>query len=163
MAPRGSALDEAVFSKTRGQASGIVQAMTETRTDLKLTLGWVIAYVDEPTTVSAFYADTFGLQPEFAAPDGSYAQLDTGATKLAFASYALGEKNFDGGVRRPEGGEQPNNMEITLVTEDVDAAHARALAAGCENLADPVDKPHGQRVAYVRDPFRTLVELATPL
>jgi hypothetical protein len=27
----------------------------------------------------------------------------------------------------------------------------------------PQDKPQGQRVAYVRDPFGTLVELATPL
>jgi hypothetical protein len=26
-----------------------------------------------------------------------------------------------------------------------------------------LDKPQGQRVAFVRDPFGTLVELATPL
>ena len=67
----------------------------------------------ELTEASAFYERTFGLRPEFAAPDGSYAQLDTGPTKLAFAS--------------------------------------------------PADKPHGQRVAYLRDPFGTLIELATPL
>jgi hypothetical protein len=30
-------------------------------------------------------------------------------------------------------------------------------------LAAPVDKPQGQRVGYVRDPFGMLVELATPL
>ena len=34
---------------------------------------------------------------------------------------------------------------------------------GCASLAPPADKPQGQRVAYVRDPFGTLVELATPL
>lgn len=137
--------------------------MTDTKAKLKLTLGWVIAYVDDPPAASAFYADTFGLQSEFIAPDGSYAQLDTGPTKLAFASYALGEKNFPGGVRRPGDGEQPANVEITLVTERVDDAYATALDAGCQSLSAPADKPHGQRVAWVRDPFGTLLELGTPM
>ena len=54
-------------------------------------------------------------------------------------------------------------MEIALVADDVDGAYERALQAGCTSLATPTDKPQGQRVAYVRDPFGTLVELATPL
>jgi lactoylglutathione lyase len=37
------------------------------------------------------------------------------------------------------------------------------VIAGCEPLAAPADKPQGQRVGYVRDPFGMLVELATPL
>jgi lactoylglutathione lyase len=131
--------------------------------DVELRLGWVIAYVDDAAEASAFYQRAFGLRPEFTADDGSYAQLDTGPTKLAFASYALGEKNFAGGVRRAELDGPPPNMEITLVADDVDAAHAHALETGCTPLAAPEDKPQGQRVAYVRDPFGTLVELATPL
>jgi uncharacterized glyoxalase superfamily protein PhnB len=130
----------------------------------KFTLGWVIAYVDDPPAASAFYQQTFGLREDFTVPDGSYAQLETGATKLAFASYALGEKNFENGVRRAEtNGNPPPNVEIVLVTEDVDAAHELALRAGCAPLAEPEDKPQGQRVAFVRDPFGTLVEIATPL
>jgi lactoylglutathione lyase len=129
----------------------------------ELKLGWVIAYVDEPTAASKFYARVFGLTEEFAAPDGSYAQLATGPTKLAFASYALGERNFPGGVRRASSDGPPANVEITMVTEDVDGAFARALEAGCEVLAEPQDKPHGQRVAFVRDPFGGLVELGTPM
>jgi lactoylglutathione lyase len=131
--------------------------------EITFSLGWVIVYVDEPATVAAFYERTFGLRVEFAVPDGSYASLDTGATKLAFASYALGEKNFAGGVRRADPIGQPANVEITLVADDIDAGYAQALAAGCIALAEPEDKPQGQRVAYVRDPFGTLVELATPL
>ena len=131
--------------------------------DLEMTLGWVIAYVEDPPAASAFYERTFGLRSEFAAPDGSYAQLDTGPTKLAFASYALGESNFEGGVRRAGTDGPPPNVEITLVHTDVDAAYARAVEAGCESLAAPEDKPHGQRVAFVRDPFGTLVELGTPM
>jgi uncharacterized glyoxalase superfamily protein PhnB len=131
--------------------------------DVEMSLGWVIVYVDEPATVAAFYERSFGLRGEFAAPDGSYAQLDTGATKLAFAAYSLGEQNFPGGVRPADGDGQPPNVELALVAEDVDGAYARALEAGCSALAEPKDKPQGQRVAWVRDPFGTLLELATPL
>ncbi len=129
----------------------------------ELKLGWVIAYVDEPRVASEFYARVFGLSEEFAAPDGSYAQLDTGPTKLAFASYALGEQNFPGGVRRAPAEGPPPSMEITLVTDEVDKAFKTAVDAGCEPLAEPEDKPHGQRVAFVRDPFGGLVELGTPM
>jgi lactoylglutathione lyase len=127
-----------------------------------LTLGWTIVYVEDPVAASDFYAATFGLTPEFADPAGAYAQMDTGQTKLAFASYALGEENFPGGVTRP-GAERPANVEIALVTDDVDGAVQVALEAGCTRLADPVDKPHGQRVAFIRDPFGTLVEIGTPM
>ena len=61
------------------------------------------------------------------------------------------------------GEEGPPNVEIALVADDVDGAYACALEAGCVSLAEPKDKPQGQRVAYVRDPFGGLVELATPL
>jgi lactoylglutathione lyase len=129
--------------------------------DFKMTLGWVIAYVDDPAAAAAFYERTFGLRSEFVVP-GEYAQLDTGSTKLGFASYALSEKNFDGGVRRADG-DRPPNVELALVHTDVDGAYQHALAAGCRSVAPPADKPQGQRVAWVRDPFGTLVELATPL
>lgn len=131
--------------------------------DVEMTLGWVIVYVAEPPAAAAFYERAFGLRGELSAPDGSYAQLDTGSTKLAFAAYSLAEHNFAGGVRHAPSGGQPPNVELALVAEDVDGAYARALDAGCAALAAPQDKPHGQRVAYVRDPFGTLVELATPL
>jgi lactoylglutathione lyase len=157
----------AVSYKTRGPRSATMRPVTDETeagvADLRMQLGWVIVYVEDPPAAAAFYERTFGLAGEFVAPGGSYAQLDTGPTKLAFAAYTLGEGNFAGGVR-PAGMEgQPPNVEIALVHEDVDAAYARALEAGCEALAAPADKPQGQRVAYVRDPFGTLVELATPL
>lgn len=131
--------------------------------DIQMTLGWVIAYVDDPAAASAFYERTFGLRQEFVAPGGTYAQLDSGATKLAFAAYTLGADNFPGGVRRASNDGPPPNVEVVLVHEDVDAAYQVALQAGCESLAAPADKPQGQRVAFVRDPFGNLVELATPL
>lgn len=130
--------------------------------EIEMTLGWVIAYVDDPGAAATFYESTFGLRTDFVVP-GEYAQMDTGPTKLGFASYALARSNFDGGVRAAGSDGPPPNVEIALVAEDVDLAYRVALDAGCEPLAAPVDKPHGQRVGYVRDPFGMLVELATPL
>jgi predicted enzyme related to lactoylglutathione lyase len=130
--------------------------------EIEMTLGWVIVYVDDPGAAAAFYEGTFGLSTEFVVP-GEYAQMDTGTTKIGFASYALARTNFDGGVREADGGGAPANVELALVHADVDAAYRIALEAGCASLSAPVDKPQGQRVAWVRDPFGTLLELATPL
>jgi predicted enzyme related to lactoylglutathione lyase len=131
--------------------------------DMRLSLGWVIVYVDDPPAAAALYELAFGIPTQFSVPDGSYAQMDSGETKLAFASYALGEHNFDGGVRRASLDGQPPNVELALVHDDVDGAYARALDAGCAPLTEPHDEPRGQRVAYVRDPFGTLVEIASPM
>ena len=129
-----------------------------------MRLGWVIVYVDDPPAAREFYMRAFGLRGGFVAGSDTYAELDTGATKLAFAAHSLGEGNFPGGVRRVAPGDgAPPNVEIALVAEDVDDRYAHALEAGCVSLAGPADKPQGQRVAYVRDPFGTLVELATPI
>jgi uncharacterized glyoxalase superfamily protein PhnB len=59
--------------------------------------------------------------------------------------------------------ERTFGLKPEFVVHDVEAAYAAALDAGCASLAAPEDKPQGQRVAYVRDPFGTLVELAAPL
>jgi lactoylglutathione lyase len=128
--------------------------------EFAMTLGWVIAYVDDPPEAAAWYERVFGMPVEFAFE--TYAQLDTGSTKIGFAAYTLGEDNFEGGVRHASD-DQPFNVEIALIHEDVDGAFQHALDAGCTALAAPKDKPQGQRVAYVRDPYGTLVELATPL
>ncbi len=129
--------------------------------EFAMTLGWVIVYVDDPPAAAQFYERVFAMKLEFTFD--TYAQLDTGSTKLGFAAYALGEENFAGGVLPAQLAAQPPNIELALVHEDVDGAFAHALQAGCTALAEPKDKPQGQRVAYVRDPFGTLVELATPL
>src|SRR5262245_30075505 len=112
---------------------------------IQMTLGWVIAYVEDPGEVSAFYRDTFGLGEEFVMP-GEDAQMNTGATKLGSATYALGRKNFDGGVREAASEGQPPNVELALVTTEVDEAFKVALDAGCTALSEPGDKPQGQRV-----------------
>ena len=57
----------------------------------------------------------------------------------------------------------PLGMEIALVTEQVAQAHARALAHGAVSLVEPLVKPWGQTVSYVRCPDGTLVEICSPV
>jgi uncharacterized glyoxalase superfamily protein PhnB len=126
-------------------------------------LGWVIVYVHSVEEALAFYERAFGLARKLLAEGGSFGELDTGATTLAFASEELADANFEGGFRRGAPDAPPCNVELCLVFDDVAAAFERAVAAGCASAAAPAVKPWGQTVAYVRDPFGTLVELASPL
>jgi catechol 2,3-dioxygenase-like lactoylglutathione lyase family enzyme len=129
----------------------------------KLALAWVIVYVPDVPAALTLYTEAFGLDRRFLAPGDDYGELDTGSTVLAFAADALGEGNFPGGPRRPGLDEPPANVELAFTTGDVGGAVDTALAAGCTLLAEPTDKPHGQTVAYVRDPWGTLIELCTPM
>ncbi|HYP48890.1 MAG TPA: VOC family protein [Thermoleophilaceae bacterium] len=125
-------------------------------------LGWVIVYVPDVRAALEFYERAFGLRRSFLAESGEFGQLDTGTTALAFASEELGDSNFPGGFERPRA-ERPGNVELCLVFDDVEAGFSKAVDAGCKPLAAPTAKPQGQTVGYVRDPFGTLVEIASPL
>ncbi len=129
-------------------------------------LGWVIVYVDDVAAAVDLYERAFGLERAFIDPSGTFGQMDTGSTALAFAQRALAASNLPEGFQSPDPGEPPFNVELALVYEDVPAAFARAVGAGCRPLAPPERKAHGPRgqtVAYVRDPFGTLVEVASPI
>ncbi len=130
--------------------------MTETA-----KLQWVIVYVPDVEAAIAFFERAFGLTRAFVGEEGDYGELDTGQTKLAFASEALGDSHFEQGFRRPSA-DQPGNVEIAFVFDDPEAAFARAVENGATPLAEPKRQPWGQIVAYVRDPFGTLIELASP-
>ena len=57
----------------------------------------------------------------------------------------------------------PAGFEVWIEADDVPAAVQRALDAGAQLVREPVEKPWGQTVAYVRDPNGTLVELGEPV
>ncbi len=127
-----------------------------------MRLGYVIHYVPDVAATVAFHEAAFGLGRRFLHESGTYAEMETGATALAFASEVLPE---DGGVafRRTRPDAEPPGVEIGLVTPGVEAAYERALGAGAAAVAPPKAKPWGQVVAYVRDVNGALVELCTPL
>ena len=94
-------------------------------------------------------------------PYGSAPQ--TGQTVLSFASLALANSNFAGGVTPSDPQRPPAAFEVAFSTDDVAAAFAHATAAGAIPVSPPKQKPWGQTVAYVRDLNGNLVELCTPM
>ncbi|MCB1884060.1 MAG: VOC family protein [Geminicoccaceae bacterium] len=127
-----------------------------------MKLGYVVLYVPDVAEAVAFYESAFGLARRFVHESGDFAEMETGATALAFASEAIMEsQGFPYRRTRPDA--DPPGVEVALVTDDVDGAYARATEAGAVPASPPVTKPWGQTVAYVRDPNGYLVEVCSPV
>src|SRR4051812_22805870 len=117
-----------------------------------------ILYVPDVSAAIAFYERAFGLQQGFIAPDASYGTLAGDGGQLAFASHDQAAEGIG-----DEGRAAPAGFEVWIETDDVPGTVERALQAGAELLREPVRKPWGQTVAYVRDPNGTLVEIGEPV
>jgi lactoylglutathione lyase len=127
-----------------------------------MRFGYAIAYVPDVEATIAFWERAFGLKRRMVVEGGEYGELETGATRLAFAAeYMAGRHGFAIRPNRPR--EDPAGFEVALVTENVQAAFDRAVAAGAAPASKPSQKPWGQIVAYVRDLNGVLVELCSPL
>ena len=127
-----------------------------------MKFGYCILYVKDVPRAVAFYEDAFGLSRKFVHEAGMYAEMDTGATTLAFVAYGVARTNLPCGFRENHSDEPPAGFEIALVTDDVPAAHQRALDAGATEVSPPAAKPWGQICAFVRDRDGITVELCTP-
>ena len=124
-----------------------------------MRLGYVIIYVPDVAATAAFFERAFGLKARFIHESG-YAEVETGATALAFAAEALASKSVpEFAANRRDSA--PAGAEIGLVVEDVPAAFQRAVSAGCTPVLAPVQKPWGQTVSYVRDLNGFLVEICS--
>jgi lactoylglutathione lyase len=127
-----------------------------------MKFGYTIIYVKDVLETLAFFERAFGLSRRFFyEPD--YGELGTGETTLAFATHSLGAKNLPKGYIAADASPLPLGMEIALVTDDVAAAHARAISEGAVELMAPLQKPWGQTVSYIRSPDGILIELCTPV
>lgn len=128
-----------------------------------MQFAYTIIYVPDVAASLDFFERAFGFSRKFLHESGTYGELDTGATTLAFAVHELADMNYSGGHIAAHTSPKPLGMEIAFTTDDVAAAHARALAAGATELSAPTAKPWGQVVSYVRCPDGSLVELCTPI
>ena len=111
----------------------------------------------------AFYQQAFGFDTRFLHESGEYGELETGGTALAFASHGMGDQLLGGRYVKAAPAADPLGIELAFVSDDVVAAHARAVAAGATSVAVPAVQPWGQTVAYVRDMNGVLVELCSPI
>lgn len=122
-------------------------------------LGYVILYVPDVARAVAFYETAFGTPRRFLHESGTYAELETGATALAFADE-LTTPN--------QGAFEPNRRdkkaaaaEVAFVVDDVRAAFDHAIENGATAVVEPAVKPWGQTVSYVRDLNGFLVEICS--
>jgi lactoylglutathione lyase len=91
-----------------------------------------------------------------------YAEMETGDTKLAFASKNLADSHgFDFGKLEQSAMTAP--FELAFVTPNIEADFKSAVEKGATAVNQPVQKPWGQRVGYVRDCNGFLVEICSPM
>lgn len=125
--------------------------------------GYTIVYVPDVQAALNFYMRAFGFEQKFIASDGSYGELVTGETTLAFASEALGDSHFEHGFLRHSPANLPAGTELAFTTDDVNKTMQNALDAGAQLLVPAEATPWGQTVGWVRDPNGVLIEICTPI
>ncbi len=127
-----------------------------------MKFGYVILYVPDVKRSMAFYEAAFGLEQGFIHDSGTYGEMATGNTKLAFAAESLAESHGFA-IRRQTPDEKPAAFEIALVADDVAAAYRLALEKGARALAEPKEMPWGQWVSYVADLNGFTVEICSEI
>jgi uncharacterized glyoxalase superfamily protein PhnB len=125
-----------------------------------MRLGYALFYVPDVAATVAFYERCFALSRRFVDESGMYAEMETGATALAFADERLAAMNgIEIAPLRPAA--TPFGAELCLVADDPHTAYAQALAHGATAVKPPEAKPWGQIVGHVRDLNGLLVELCS--
>lgn len=127
-----------------------------------MRFGYTIIYVPDVEKTVQFYKDAFQLKSLFIHESKQYAELDTGETKLSFASEGMAEMNKIDIVKNDNQNTAPG-FEIALISENVEKAYQLACDKGATPIHPPTEKPWGQTVAYVRDINGILVEMCTAL
>jgi len=128
-----------------------------------IKFAYTILYVQDVEKTISFYERTFGLKRKFIVPGNSYGELDTGATILSFASIEQASSNLKNGFTESNPKMKPQAFEIAFTTDDVEKLYKHAIKEGAIAESPTAVKPHGQTVAYVRDPDGFLIEICTPI
>ena len=128
-----------------------------------MQLAHVAIYARDVRASVEFYERAFGLRRSHFDDEenGAYAELETGATTLAFVSNELAERHLPEPFRRNDPAEPPPGVQLSLVVDDVEERFRRAIEAGAAPVASPEPKPWGQVTAFVRDLDGVLVELGS--
>jgi PhnB protein len=113
------------------------------------------------TAALDWYRDVFGAVEvmRFTGDDGrvGHAELQVGDVR-----WYLADEYPDIGVVGPATLGN-TSVSLHLSVDDVDALHARAVAAGAEDERSPSDESHGSRQSSFRDPFGHRWMLSTQL
>lgn len=128
-----------------------------------IKFAYTILYVHDVTKSVEFYESAFGFTRKFVTPDNDYAELLVGETTLSFASTTLAKSNLKDGFIESSLKDKPFGIEIGFTTDNVEDTVSAAVNVGATIVEDPITKPWGQIVAYVRDIDGFLIEICTPM
>jgi uncharacterized glyoxalase superfamily protein PhnB len=109
---------------------------------------WPTLRATDARALIRFLVDAFGFEETAVYADG-----DT--VHHAELSWPLGGGIMLGSVRAADGDQwplRPGTFGAYVVTDDLDALHDRAKAAGAEITAGPADTDYGSRDFAARDP-----------
>ena len=124
--------------------------------------GYSIVYVPDVAAALDFYHRAFEFTIRFASDEGTYGELDTGDTTIAFAAHGMAE-HLGLELAFPRADAPGPGIELAFVTDDVAGAFARAVNEGATPVTDPTLVPWGQTVSYVRDLNGVVIEICTPV
>jgi lactoylglutathione lyase len=117
-----------------------------------------VLYAKDVDRLAGFYR-RLGFEEQFRMPDengaAGFVRLRRGDAELAVTTEA--SPRMLAGV---EPGPGPRH-ELFVYVHDVDATLIDMREAGATILREPVDMPWGERLAFVLDPERNVVTLAT--
>jgi predicted enzyme related to lactoylglutathione lyase len=126
-----------------------------------MKLGYILIFVDDVNATMNFYEKAFGLKKGMTHED-QYGEMITGDTKLGFVHHkTAGSHGFR--YKKWDPTQDAAGIEIGFVSDNVEAAFARAVDAGAHPLSAPAQKPWGQWVSYVRDLNGVMVEVCSPI
>jgi lactoylglutathione lyase len=117
---------------------------------------YVILVVDDLDRALRFYTETLGLS--LGHRSGEYAQLDTGATRVALYTRSAMASILHMPLEAPRA--DAPGFEIGFKVANVDAAFNELVGRGAAPVVEPTGRFWGQRTAYIRDPDGHLIELA---
>ncbi len=129
-------------------------------------IGYTIYWVRDVQETARFFEAAFGFarKVEMQTALTPWIELDAGGgLSLAFAEFAEADVLFPAGYRAHSAQEAPVASAITVVSDDVEALYAQAVAAGAATLQLPRHEPWGQTIARIRDPNGIVVSIATPI
>jgi len=126
-----------------------------------IKFGYTILYVEDVQKSIEFYENAFGFSRKFVTPENDYGELITGETTISFASKKLAAQNLKDGFIESNPEDKPFAIELGFITDNVGELVQKATSFGAILVKEPMQKPWGQIVAYVRDLDGFLIEICT--
>ena len=127
-----------------------------------LKFAYTILYVEDVNRTITFYEQALGFERKLITPEGDYGEIKSGETTIAFASVNLAASNLKNGFLKSQPNGKPFGIELGFTTTQPEIIIEKALKAGAKEIEKLVEKPWGQKVAYLADINGFLIEICTP-